>query len=385
VQGSAVLDPGRDGAVRTIPPSIVEDLLYESEKEMMKKRKRKQDDGATATNNDDSTTDSTSTNNNTATQTQNRLGITILRRLNVLINQPSDLRHYSTSLTEVPSPKFLQHLTTLNSYDLIALTPLNDESLTSCCNSTTTLHSDILTLDYTKGRGGVQLPYKLRAADVRAATRRGLVLEVPYGPALVDVGKRRALVRTARLVTEVSLGVREPRSPRTVLSSGSRRRDGGVGEDDLGVMALRSPGDMKNLAGVVLGWDDVLVSKIVAEHAQMAVMRGHNRRLRRTLVERETGMGDKKTISIGFSVSIVGKRGSGKEQLTVGPVVQPTGFRSGASAIGNTPSSSNSRAGELLTEVDAKHSSIQGEVESDDDDDRSTFIKGEDDLIRLPA
>merc|ERR1711935_1221986 len=114
----------------------------------------------------------------------------------------------------------------------------------------------------------------------------------------------------------------------------------------------------------------------------MAVLRGHNRRLGRTVVESEAGMGIGKTMSIAFSVSIVGKRGSGKEQLTVGPVVQPIGAISIASAILNKPSPA-SKEGRLSTEVDAKSFSIQGEEDSDDDD-RDNCNKVEDDLIRLP-
>jgi len=388
VRGSALLDPARDGAMRTIPPSIVEDLLYGTSKKKETKKKRSRNDIASGRNNENDE------HIHVGAENQNRLGVTILRRLNVIIEQPSDLAHYSTTPLEASSVstknndqttiKIQNHKTALNSYDIIALIPLNDESFTSSCTSTTALHSDIITLDYTKGRGGIQLPYKLRAVDIRAATRRGIAFEVPYGPALVDPSKRRALVRTAHLLNDVCLGVREPHPPRVVLSSGSRRQSSGSGDNtdgDAGVMALRSPGDMKNLAGVVLGWDDVRVSKIMAEHPRMAVLRGHNRRLGKTVVGSGVGIGTGRMTSVAFSVSVVGKRGSGQEQLVVNPLAQATDAIATASIIGNkfVP---DSREGHNSTETNLDRITV--EEEQNDDVNTCNFNEVGEELIRLP-
>lgn len=391
VHGSALLDPVRDGAMRTIPPSIVEDLLYGTSPEKKEKKKRKRNDAILDGDDEnfEKTTSESTTSSDTGTPNQNRLGITILRRLNVIIEQPSDLTRYSSNPIEASlaliqnsnqtAPNLLNHKNALDSYDIIALIPLNDESFTSACNSTTTLHSDIITLDYTKGRGGIQLPYKMRAADIRGATRRGIVFEVSYGPALIDPSKRRALVRAARLVSDVFAGVREPHPPRIIMSSGSRRRIGGGDEKidgDVGVMALRSPGDMKNLAGIVLGWDDVLVSKIMSEHPQMVVMRGHNRRLGRTVVESGVSMGIGKTTSVAFSVSIAGKRGSGRERLVAGEV----GLVADSSIVENNSSPGSMKVGYSIA-LDTQRVTVKEDENGRGDSENFEVGDG---LIRLP-
>ena len=196
--------------------------------------------------------------------------IQILRRLNVIVKDKSDLSPFlqgsSTSSDKIQK--------VLNSYDIIALCPQDDITFSTACASTHLMCSDIITLDYTAGAGGIQLPYKIRTSDIAAATKRGITFELPYGTALIDSSKRKALVQTAKIFSNACLGVRNPHPPRIIISSGKRQFEG----RDHGAMTLRSASDMKNFAKIVLGFPDSVVSKILSEHAVEAITRGNNRK-----------------------------------------------------------------------------------------------------------
>lgn len=194
---------------------------------------------------------------------------TILRRMNITIHESSQLSDFcwnspNETLTEV-----------LRSYELIAMNPRNDSSFSSICNMSNLFYCDIISLDYTSGRGGIQLPYKLRGSDIKAATDRGIVFELSYAPALTNPSKRKAFLQTARQFLNATLGVKDSlhQPPKLIISSGDRDFE----NIDHGIMALRSYLDMKNFAQIVLGFDDKFASDIFCAYSSWVVQRGCNR------------------------------------------------------------------------------------------------------------
>ena len=251
-----------------------------------------------------------SSRQNGSSSSTNKSSLKIIKRLNIIIEQESDLAHYSyndyyvhnhhqsnTSSMTKPKPgqqRSIHQL--LQCYDLIAFSPRNETVLSAICNSNILFYVDILTLDYTAGRGGVQLPYVIKKNYIQAASRNGfgLTFELPYGPALLDPNKRKAMVQAARQFQNASLGVLKPK-PRLIVSSGGRILDGSGSGRDYGGMVLRSAGDILNLCKVVLGLgvdvnvnvngngkrssgDDRIVKKLMGENSMVAVNRGRNRR-----------------------------------------------------------------------------------------------------------
>jgi len=192
--------------------------------------------------------------------------INILKRLNVVIEQTSDLVYYSDNVDD-------KMKSILNSYDLIALSPRNETVFTAICNSTNLFYTDVIILDYTAGRGGVQMPFRLKKSDISAAASVGLSFEIPYAAAIIDPSKRKAFIQTAKQFSNASLGLTKP-LPRVIISSGSRIVDG----RDFGAMSLRSPSDVLNLCKVMLGFQDHRVSKVLTQNAIEVIQRGQNRK-----------------------------------------------------------------------------------------------------------
>lgn len=179
--------------------------------------------------------------------------VRVLRRLQVVVENLSDVALYSDSTTGANSTN--NEKTTVEritrEYDLISLSPRSDATFQAACRDASV---DIVTLDYTSGRGGVQLPYRIRPPDVKAAVQRGTAFEIPYAPGILNVPQRKALVQAAKALQLASIGVR-PR-PRLLLSSGDRSSGVVATESDAGAFALRSPDDLINVLQTVLGFDD---------------------------------------------------------------------------------------------------------------------------------
>jgi hypothetical protein len=218
----------------------------------------------------------------------------ILKRLNVIIEEASDLELYCNNVPNGATSE------ALNSYDIIAMSPQNDTSFSAICttsastgtsNMSNHYHCDIIILDYTAGRGGIQLPYKLKTSDVRAAANRGIVFELPYGPALIDPSKRKAFVQTAHLFLNTCTGGgikdndgddndndgdndEHDLPPKIIISSGQRIFE----NNDRGIMALRSPGDMINFANIILSMDQKNSRDALSSNAYHALQKGRNRR-----------------------------------------------------------------------------------------------------------
>eukprot|EP00534_Pseudo-nitzschia_fraudulenta_P005646 CAMPEP_0201188312 /NCGR_PEP_ID=MMETSP0851-20130426/135201_1 /ASSEMBLY_ACC=CAM_ASM_000631 /TAXON_ID=183588 /ORGANISM="Pseudo-nitzschia fraudulenta, Strain WWA7" /LENGTH=302 /DNA_ID=CAMNT_0047473915 /DNA_START=225 /DNA_END=1129 /DNA_ORIENTATION=- len=166
------------------------------------------------------------------THRDRRREIKVLRRLHVVVENQSDMGLY---LSNGPQEELL------NGYDIVSIGPTNEATFRSACSSATM--ADLITLDYT-GRG-LKLPYKIRQADVAAATRRGAAFEIPVAPALLRPNQRKNLVHACQ---ELKNGCLAAGDAVVVVSSGDRV----LGGSDAGALALRTPGDLANLCKTVL-------------------------------------------------------------------------------------------------------------------------------------
>jgi len=174
----------------------------------------------------------------------NRGSLQVLTRLHIVVENLADVGHYTA---ENASIKLL-----LQNYDLVSLSPRNDAVFAAACSTATLI--DIITLDYTSGRGGVQLPYKIRTLDVKAACKRGAVFEMHYSPAILTLGQRKAFVATAQALQSSSLGSK----PKVLLSSGDSN-------------ALRAPGDLINLMKTVLLFNPTISFAALSETGNYAI------------------------------------------------------------------------------------------------------------------
>lgn len=185
--------------------------------------------------------------------------IRVLRRLHAVIENISDVGVYMAN-----GP----HADILNEYDIISVSPRNEKVFASVCKSATM--ADIVTLDYTAGRGGLKLPYKIRSIDVKNVVARQVVLEIPFAPALLHTKQRKALVQTSRELQMASMGVKI----NVLFSSGDRTFD----EADMGAMALRTPGDLTNLMQAVLRFDPKTSHDAVRASGMTVIKRAKHRR-----------------------------------------------------------------------------------------------------------
>mmetsp|Transcript_5564 Transcript_5564/g.7320 ORF Transcript_5564/g.7320 Transcript_5564/m.7320 type:complete len:451 (+) Transcript_5564:331-1683(+) len=214
---------------------------------------------------------------------QKQKSIQTLRRLHVVVENLSDVGLFvkpSQSLDTLDN-KSKQFHNLLSEYDLISMAPGNEVSFQAICRTATA--SEIIVLDYTmKSGGSYSLPYRLRAADIRAAIARNAVFELSYAPAILNPKLRRKLIQCCREFQIASAG----QKPRLVFSSGVRTFqdiDGNTVEDAAD-MALRTPCDMKNLIITVLNFDDKMASQVFSSHADFAIQRGLERRFGNSII-----------------------------------------------------------------------------------------------------
>jgi RNase P subunit p30 len=160
--------------------------------------------------------------------------IPVLRRLHVVVETLTDVALFAGHQS---SP--IEHI--LNGYDIVSLNPRNAATWEAACRTVVQRRLvDILSVDYHSSYG---LPFRIKRADLQHLARNNIVLEIPYGPALIDIKARRNLMLTCNeAVVMAGTG-------RILLSSGPRL----VNNFDMGPQALRSPGDLLNFARVVMG------------------------------------------------------------------------------------------------------------------------------------
>ena len=213
----------------------------------------------------------------------------ILKRLNVVLEQVSDLDVYSLPLSSSDSSAAKSSTVTttstntnnspnpyhefLKEYDIIAMSARNDTVFSTICSTAHLLWVDIITLDYTAGRGGVQLPFSLKPSLVSSATSQGLYFDIPYSPAIMDPNKRKAFVQVAKQFQMAIMAKTSSSTLPLILCSGSRRRTN-PSQEDVGPMALRQPGDLQNFCQVVLGFQGPMAGKLMRHNAEKAVERG---------------------------------------------------------------------------------------------------------------
>jgi RNase P/RNase MRP subunit p30 len=200
--------------------------------------------------------------------------IRVVRRLHNIIENLSDVGLY---VSNTAAPESLSGLVSLEQqrgpillleYDLLSISPRNESVFQSACQSATL--ADIITLDYTSGRGGLKLPYKIRSSDVKAVMDRNAAFEIPFAPALLHDKQRKALVQTCRELQMASLGLK----PRILFSSGDRTFE----EKDVGAMALRSPDDLINLMQTVLRFDAKLARDAMSTTGMAVLQRARQRK-----------------------------------------------------------------------------------------------------------
>jgi len=245
----------------------------------------------------------------------------ILKRLNVVLEQVSDLTYYSlplyaksntpTSIHSNNSTKNPYH-EFLKEYDIIAISPRNDTVFSTLCTTAHLLWFHVLTLDYTTGRGGVQLPFTIKSSPVSSAISHGITFDVPYSPAIMDSNKRKAFVQAVKQFQTAVMAKTSSCTLPLVLCSGSRRRNmsssGGI-QDDVGPMALRQPGDLRNFCKVVLGLSDAMAGKLMKDHAYRVLERGQGWNMNPTMTRGKTGT------RVGYQVSIVKLKDEGLSEV----------------------------------------------------------------------
>ena len=201
-------------------------------------------------------------------QARNSNAFRVLRRLHAVVENLSDVGFYAIKADDASS--------LLEEYDVVSIAPRNDAAFQACCVSATA--AEIITLDYTSGRGGVQLPFRIRTTDVRAAVERRAVFEIPYAPGILNPNQRKALVQTCRELQMASLGVKA----KVIFSSGDRIE--GQGQTDVGAMALRTPGDLVNLMESVLRFDSGTSHDALTSAGAFVLEQGRKRRFGESLV-----------------------------------------------------------------------------------------------------
>jgi hypothetical protein len=209
----------------------------------------------------------------------NSLGMKVYRRLNIVIEEVSDVSQLllpSTSDAQQASRELLQK------YDLVSLQPMNEPVFQSICellsqsdvanSSNLTNHVQIINLEYATGsRGGYGLPYKLRKDYVIKVIEAGVTFELNYSTAMLDSKRRHGFLRTLVDFQSSFNGIQKKymllnkhidshqynqmkcksENFPLLLSSGSRQNF--TKGTDEGIMALRSPHDVAFIVNHLIG------------------------------------------------------------------------------------------------------------------------------------
>ncbi|XP_074290711.1 uncharacterized protein LOC141617411 isoform X2 [Silene latifolia] len=86
----------------------------------------------------------------------------------------------------------------LKTYDLVAVTPLNQSLFDHACQSA---QVDMISIDF-----GKRLPFRLKLSSIKAAIERGVYFEIMYSSFLEDPQVRRQLISSAKLLVEWTRG-----------------------------------------------------------------------------------------------------------------------------------------------------------------------------------
>ena len=214
---------------------------------------------------------------------ENSLGMKVYRRLNIVIEEVSDVSQLllpSTADAQQASRELFQK------YDIVSLQPMNEPVLQSMCellsqsneaNSSNNLtnHVRIINLEYATGsRGGHGLPYKLRKDYVIKVLEAGVTFELNYSTAMSDSKRRHGFLRTLvdfqsafnsiqkkHMLLNKHIHSHQYNQTKCkseqfplLLSSGSRQNF--TKGTDEGIMALRSPQDVAFIVNHLMGAGD---------------------------------------------------------------------------------------------------------------------------------
>jgi hypothetical protein len=199
----------------------------------------------------------------------NSLGMQVYRRLNIIVEEGSDVSRILLPSTQASGDTSYTEL--FQKYDIISLQPMNEPALQNICelltNDTISRQIDILVLEYATGaRGGFGLPYKIRKEYALKVMEAGVTFELCYGTAMIDPKRRQGFLRTMidfqtnynsiqkkHLLLNKHIGPRHDglkcKSDKLplLLSSGARQNYS-QGTDE-GMLALRSPHDVRSAVG----------------------------------------------------------------------------------------------------------------------------------------
>ena len=210
----------------------------------------------------------------------NSLGMKVYRRLNIVIEEVSDVSHLlfpSTVDAQQASRELFQK------YDIVSLQPMNEPVLQSLCellsqsneansSSNLTNHVQIINLEYATGsRGGHGIPYRLRKDYVIKVLDAGVTFELKYSTAMLDSKRRHGFLRTLVDFQSAFNGIQKKHMLLNkhihsqqynqtkckseqfplLLSSGSRQNF--TKGTDEGIMALRSPHDVAFIVNHLIG------------------------------------------------------------------------------------------------------------------------------------
>ncbi|GAA0172211.1 endoribonuclease [Lithospermum erythrorhizon] len=114
----------------------------------------------------------------------------------------------------------------LNTYDLVAVRPLNQTTFELACQ---TAQVDIISIDFS-----YKLPFRLNKLMVQAAVKRGLYFEITYSCLILDAKARGQMIENAKLLVDWTRG------KNLIISSGAPS-----------VTELRGPYDAANLVSLL--------------------------------------------------------------------------------------------------------------------------------------
>ncbi len=233
----------------------------------------------------------------------NSLGMKVYRRLNIVIEEVSDVSQLllpSTADAQQASRELFQK------YDIVSLQPMNEPVLQSVCellsqsneansNSNLTTHVQIINLEYATGsRGGHGIPYKLRKDYVIKVLEAGVTFELNYSTAMLDSKRRQGFLRTLvdfqsafnsiqkkhmllnKHIHSHQYNQTKCKSEQLPLLVSSGSRQNFTKGTDEGIMALRSPHDVafivNNLIGNGVGAGDNNTSSLNNSHGSKRKM-----------------------------------------------------------------------------------------------------------------
>lgn len=183
--------------------------------------------------------------------------LTIIRRLNIILTDKSQIFN-------LMSQNDRDRSRIIDSYDLLALIPTNNDSLLSIFD--TSIH-DILVL-YTSD----SFYPKLKTSEIMKLSKNNITFELNYAPSIENLEKKKIFFYVAREFFNASISVKP--FPNIIVSSGSF----------FGFTAyscikfIRDVEDIKNICNIFLGFCNKLSEKVMAENCYYVLARAKRKK-----------------------------------------------------------------------------------------------------------